>query len=287
MIKVSVIIPTYNEENEIVECLESLGEQSYDDFEIIVVDDGSTDRTIDVLNSLSTIHYPPFTLFRQKHKGAGAARNLGAEQARGEILVFVDADMTFDKDFLNKLVEPIVMYQKGLPAGRQGTFSKEEYVSNWDNIWARCWNINQNWPERKRHPNNYPDEDKVFRAILKKEFDKVGGFTPGGYTDDYSLHEKLGYHSYAAPGANFYHKNPSSLSEIFRQAVWSGKRPYKFGVIGNFFALVRVSLPVSLIIGLYKSIIKFKFEFVIFKLIYDFGIFVGILSYIFTGRGSK
>jgi UDP-glucose:(glucosyl)LPS beta-1,3-glucosyltransferase len=278
---VSVIIPTYNEENEIVECLESLGEQSYDDFEIIVVDDGSTDRTIDVLNSLSTIHYPPSTLFRQKHKGAGAARNLGAIKAKGEILVFVDADMTFEPDFISNLVKPIVNGKA------KGTFSKEEYVSNWDIIWSRCWNINQNWPAKMRHPKDYPDEDKVFRAILASEFKRVGGFTPGGYTDDYSLSEKLGYKSTAALGAKYYHKNPGSLSEIFKQAIWIGKRPYKFGAIGNFFALVRVSLPVSLIIGLYKSIINIKFEFLIFKLIYDFGIFIGILSYIFTGSGSK
>ena len=279
--KVSVIIPTYNEKDVILDCLESLGEQTYDDFEIIVVDDGSTDRTIDALNSLSTTHYPQSTLFRQKHKGAGAARNLGASKAKGEILVFVDSDMTFEPDFISNLVKPIITGKA------KGTFSKEEYVSNWNNIWAQCWNINQNWPAKMRHPKDYPDDDKVFRAILASEFKRVGGFTSGGYTDDYSLSEKLGYKSTAALGAKYYHKNPGSLSEIFKQAIWIGKRPYKFGAIGNFFALVRVSLPVSLIIGLYKSIINFKFEFLIFKLIYDFGIFIGILSYIFTGSGSK
>jgi len=300
---VSVIIPTYNEEDVILECLESLGEQTYPDFEIIVVDDGSTDATVSKCQMFrlkadrpldEKVKSEKLKVFKQKHKGAGAARNLGAIKAKGEILVFVDADMTFDKDFLNKLVKPIVMYQKGLPArldakraGRQGTFSKEEYVSNWDNIWARCWNINQNWPAKMRHPKDYPDDDKVFRAILASEFKRVGGFTSGGYTDDYSLSEKLGYKSTAALGAKYYHKNPGSLSEIFKQAIWIGKRPYKFGAIGNFFALVRVSLPVSLIIGLYKSIINIKFEFLIFKLIYDFGIFIGILSYIFTGSGSK
>jgi glycosyltransferase involved in cell wall biosynthesis len=292
---VSVIIPTYNEENVILVCLASLGEQSYDDFEIIVVDDGSDDKTVSRLESYGLrvtglmkrtrnakrATPKPIKLLIQNHKGPGVARNLGAIKAKGEILVFVDADMTFEPDFISNLVKPIV------DGKAKGTFSMEEYVSNWDNIWSWCWNINQNWPERKRHPNNYPDEEKVFRAILKKEFDKVGGFTPGGYTDDYSLYDKLGYKSNAAPGARFYHKNPSSLSEVFRQARWSGKRQYKFGAIGNLFALVRVSLPVSLIIGLYKSIINFKFEFLIFKLIYDFGIFIGILSYIFTGRGSK
>lgn len=278
--KVSIIIPTYNEENEIIACLDSLRVQTYSDFEIIVVDDGSTDKTVKILSELRFKNYE-LRIFKQKHLGAGAARNLGAGHAKGEILVFVDADMTFDVDFIKKLVEPI---EKGEV---KGTFSKEEHVRNWDNIWARCSNINQNWPDRKRHPDKYPNEDRVFRAILLSEFKKVGGFTPGGYTDDYSLYEKLGYKSKVAPGAKFYHKNPGTLSEVFHQAIWVGKRPYRLGYFGYLFALLRVSLPVSILVGLVKSILNFQPAFFIFKIVYDFGIFLGVKSFIFTGRGAK
>lgn len=278
--KVSVIIPAYNEEDEIVDCLESLGNQRYKGFEIIVVDDGSSDRTRKRVNNLSR-KIPLINLLTQKHKGPGGARNLGAKHARGEILVFVDADMTFESDFIKKLVDPIV---KGKV---KGTFSKDEYIGNWDNIWARCWNINQNWPDKKRHPKNYPDEDKVFRAILKSEFDKVGGFTPGGYTDDYSLSEKLELKAYAASGAKFYHKNPETLTEIFKHAKWVGKRTYKLGYFGYLVGLTRASLPVSIVIGLLKSIINIQPAFIIFKIVYDFGIFLGILEYIITGKGPK
>lgn len=294
--KVSVIIPTYNEEGVILECLESLSKQTYEDFEVIVVDDGSTDDSLRIVRnskfqarSAKLRLFPNSKIFSQKHKGPGAARNLGAKHAKGEILVFVDADMTFDHDFIKKLVEPII---KGKT---RGTFSKEEYVSNWDNVWARCWNINQNWPDKKRHPNDYPNSDKVFRAILKSEFEKAGGYSPGGYTDDYSLSDKLGYKSIAASGAKFYHKNPSSLSEAFRQAIWVGKRPYKLGYIGYFVGLIRASFPVSIIVGLYKSfslkgqalLTFYLLPFTLFKIIYDFGIFIGILSYMFSGRGFK
>jgi hypothetical protein len=195
--------------------------------------------------------------------------------------VFVDADMTFDKDFLSNLVKPI---EKGLS---KGTFSKEEYVSNWDNVWARCWNINEGWEPKQRHIANYPDYQPVFRAILKSEFDRVGGFTSGGYDDDWSLYKKLGYEAQNAPGALFYHKNPSSLGEVFRHAKWVGKREYKLGMIGDLVALVRSSLPVSLVVGLYKGIKSHDFRFLIFKLLYDFGIFIGILEYIFVRKASK
>ncbi len=277
---ISVIIPTYNEKKVLKDCIESLGGQSVKDFEIIVIDDGSTDNTKSVVRNLkSQISNLKFLI--QEHKGAGAARNLGAKHAKGKILVFVDADMTFDKDFLAKLVRPIEKESV------RGTFSKEEYVSNWEEDWAKCWNINEGWEVRRRHPKNYPDRQPVFRAILKSEFDKVGGFDAGGYDDDWSLSRKLGYLAVNAPRAIFYHKNPSTLLEIFKSAKWVGKRKYKFGLVGNFIALVRSSFPISIIFGIYKSIRHQLPVFLPFKLVYDFGIFVGILEFIFTGKSTK
>ena len=180
MTKISIIIPTYNEEKVLVECLASLDNQACKDFEVIVIDDGSSDKTWEILPDFKFKNYS-LKMLKQDHKGAGAARNLGAKKATGEVLVFVDADMTFDDNFLKNLVKPI------MEGKVKGTFSKEEYVENWNNVWARCWNINEGWEAKKRHPKDYPDHQPVFRAILKSEFDSVGGFTPGGYNDDWSL----------------------------------------------------------------------------------------------------
>ena len=287
--KISIIIPTYNEEAIIGKCLESLQEQTFGDFEIIVVDDGSTDSTLEKIKSLVTVHQSPFTnhrspitLLQQKHLGPGEARNLAAKHARGEILVFVDADMTFDKNFLRNLIEPIV-------AGKaKGTFSQYEYVSNWENVWAKCWNINEGWMPKRRHPKNYPNHQRVFRAILKKEFDKVCGFDPKlGYMDDWTLSQKLGYEALAAEGAIFYHENPGTLTEVFSQARWIGKRPYKLGIIGSVVALVRASFPLSLIIGIFKAIWAKAAAFLVFKIVYDFGIFVGIIESLFFRKFIK
>jgi len=271
--KVSVIIPVYNEEKVIKECLESLIKQSFGNFEVILVDDGSTDKTLDIVNKIN-LKGLKLSIYKQNHQGPGAARNLGAKHSKGEILVFVDSDMTFDKNFLKKLIKPIVEGKS------KGTFSREEYVSNWDNVWARCWNINEGWEDRKRHPKNYPDRQKVFRAILKKEFDRVGGFTPGGYDDDWSLGIKLGFDAVDVGMAKFYHQNPDSFSEIFKQAKWIAKREYKFGLIGSFLALFRASLPVSIIVGFFKSVVKGELAFLFFKIVYDLGIFIGILEHL-------
>lgn len=278
--KISVIIPTYNEKDVLEKCIESLGFESHPEFEIIVVDDGSTDGTFQILKNLkSSLH--GFKFVKQNHKGTGAARNLGAKFTNGKILVFVDADMTFDKYFLAKLVGPI---ERGKV---KGTFSKEEFVSNWGNVWAKCWSTNEGWETKRRHPKHYPDSQPVFRAILKSEFDRVGGFTPGGYDDDWSLYKKLGYEAVNAEEAIFYHKNPSTLVEVFNHAKWVGKRNYKLGSLGYLVALVRASLPVSLVIGAIYSIRYSLPPFVVFKIFYDFGIFVGIIGMLLTGRRSK
>ncbi len=291
--KVSIIIPTYNEAGVIRECLESLSKQTYKQLEVIVVDDGSTDKTLEVLQNFqfsrrrqsgygasATIFN--FQILREAHKGPGAARNLGTRHAKGEILVFVDADMTFEPNFIEKLVEPI------LQGKAKGTFSKEEYVANKDNIWARLWNLNRGLPPDRMHPSNYPDTQKVFRAILKAKFDRAGGFNEkAGYTDDWSLSDKLGIEAVNAAGAIFYHRNPSSLKEVFIQSKWMAKRKYKLGIIGVVFSLLRTSLPLSFLFGVFRAFGFQSPRFLIFKLVSDFGAFWGILEYSLSGNPAK
>lgn len=285
MKKVSVVIPVYNEEDVILDCLKSLVVQSYSKLEILVVDDGSSDSTVKLISKFMSDNKANSTiniqLINGTHEGAGAARNLGVSKSTGEILVFVDGDMTFDNNFVKNLVKPI---NEDL---MKGTFSKEEYVSNWHNVWSRCWNINEGWTEKKRHPSNYPDTQKVFRAILKSEFLKVGGYTPGGYNDDWSLSQKLGYEADMAKDAIFYHRNPSTLTEIYNHAKWVGKRSYKLGVLGYMAALFRSSIFVSVLVGLVKSFESMTPQYLIFKVVYDLGIFVGILNFMYTKKGAK
>jgi glycosyltransferase involved in cell wall biosynthesis len=84
---VSVVIPVYNAEDFIGEALDSVFAQDYEPFEVIAVDDGSSDGSAAVVES-----YPDVRFFRQENRGASAARNVGIEAARGEFVAFVDAD---------------------------------------------------------------------------------------------------------------------------------------------------------------------------------------------------
>lgn len=270
--KVSVIIPVYNEESVIGNCLISLSKQSLRDFEIIVIDDGSTDKSFDVLSSLKS-EISNLKIIKQNHLGPGSARNAGTEISSGEILVFVDADMEFDKDFLRMLVEPIKS-RKTI-----GTFSKEEHLLNNKNHWARFWNINLGRKAEKMHPENYPDTQSVFRAILKSEFLKVGGFDfKIGYTDDWSLSKKLGKEAITAPGAIYYHKNPESLKEVWGQARWFGKNEFLTrNLFRKIYNLIRYDFVISVAKGLLLSFKLKDLRYLIFKIVYDSAVTTSVI----------
>lgn len=85
--RLSIIIPAYNAAAYLQPCLDSIFSQEYADFEVIVVDDGSTDGTAALLE-----RYPKVKVIRQKNQGMSTARNRGIEEARGEYILFVDSD---------------------------------------------------------------------------------------------------------------------------------------------------------------------------------------------------
>ncbi len=97
--KVSVVVAAYNAEATLGGCLNSLQHVDYPDFEIIVVDDGSTDRTAEIARTAQV------KVLRRAHQGLAAARNAGIEAAQGEIVAFIDADAAADRDWLYHLVE--------------------------------------------------------------------------------------------------------------------------------------------------------------------------------------
>jgi len=264
---VSVIISVYNEDAVIGNCLVSLKKQTIKP-EIIVVDDGSTDRSAS------------FAQFKQKHLGPGAARNLGASKAKGNILVFVDADMEFEPNFIEKLIEPINSFRDGKYI--IGTFSKEEYLLNKENIWARCWNINLGRNAGRMHSDNYPNEQEVFRAIRKDYFNKAGGFdTMVGYTDDWTISRKLGIKAVFAPGAKYYHTNPASLKEVWTQARWFGKNEFLTkNLTRRLFNLFRY-FPLWSVFSFYNI------NLLIFKLVYNAAVFTSVFLSFFGEQKAR
>lgn len=269
---VSIIVPVYNEEKYLESCISSLMEQSYNPVEIIIIDDGSSDKSMELAKKF------PVKILKQMHKGPGAARNKGVKFSKGDIIVLADADMKFDKNYIKFLIKPILRNQA------IGTFVKEEYVANPNNIWSKCWSINSGLPFDRRLPENYKDTENAFRAIKKQYFLQGKGYnTHEGYTDDSSLSKKINKEAINAPGAKSYHYNPSTLTEVYYSARWIGRSNlFK----STFVNLLRFSPPNSIRVGIkHMHQRQVSFEMIIFKLIFDLGMFSGI--FFSNGRTEK
>lgn len=103
---VSIIIPVYNTEKYISECLHSVTQQSYPHIEIIAVDDGSTDNSLSILNDISATD-SRLKVFSQRNQGVSAARNLALKKVTGEYIMFVDADDWIDSSTIKECLQAI------------------------------------------------------------------------------------------------------------------------------------------------------------------------------------
>ena len=101
-IKISVIVPVYNSEEYLYRCIESILKQTYEAFELIIVDDGSSDNSWKILKDYSR-RDKRIKIIHQENAGPGIARNRGIEEATGEYVVFVDSDDFIDRDYFLKL----------------------------------------------------------------------------------------------------------------------------------------------------------------------------------------
>lgn len=163
--KVSVIIPTYNAEDTIEQCLQSIQKSKYKNFEIIIVDDASKDNTITLVKK-----YPVRLIQLKKNQGPANARNKGAQESKGDILFFIDSDTAMYPDTISQLVKT---FQDRSIAVVNGIYSDEPLNKGF-------------FPEYycllKYNSFNYPGltEYNVFAsqcaAIRRKIFLSVGGF---------------------------------------------------------------------------------------------------------------
>ena len=96
----SIIVPIYNVENYLAECLDSILAQTYTDFELLLINDGSTDKSGEIAEQYANKEKERISLIHQQNAGQSVARNKGLQLARGEYIVFVDSDDRLKKDAL-------------------------------------------------------------------------------------------------------------------------------------------------------------------------------------------
>ena len=131
---ISVIIPVYNGEKFLPRCLDALKSTSYQQYELIVVDDCSTDRSDEISRDKGAL-----VLRTSRQSGPGAARNLGAQEAHGEVLLFVDADVVVKPDTLERVAADFMDHPE--VAAVFGSYDDEpaekNFISQYKNLFHR------------------------------------------------------------------------------------------------------------------------------------------------------
>jgi glycosyltransferase involved in cell wall biosynthesis len=240
---VSIIIPAHNEERHIEKCLESLLAQDYQDTEIIIVDNGSSDNTPKIVERYVERFRDKVRLLRMgRNLGPGGGRNAGASSATGDILVFVDADMVFPHDYITRLIGPIQRGEALLAT------HANEYVANIENPWVKVQG------QTVRSTGKRMGE--VFRAVKKEFFMNHGGFDPGlHYHDDRTFFYKTALKAIVVEDAYCYHNNPDTAKEIFRRNYLIGRTLLavmlrEHGAKGLLYATATVSVRLVDLIAL-------------------------------------
>ena len=220
MPRFSIVIPAYNCEKTVGNTIRALLNQSLprEQYEIIIVDDGSLDNTREVIQS-----FPEVTYLWQNNKGPSSARNYGANNARGEVIVFTDSDCTPIHEWLEYMVRP---FDNPEIAGVKGA-----YLTNQKELVARF--CQKEFEERYRLLAKFEYIDFVdsYSAAFRKDaFLGVGGFDvafPLANNEDVELSYKLatrGYKMVFVPQAVVYHTHASSwiqyLRVKFSRAYW-------------------------------------------------------------------
>lgn len=133
--KISVIVPVYNAANYIAKCIQSVQNQTFSSWELILIDDGSQDNSLDIIRRFA-IEDDRIKVIHQENSGAGMARNNGIENARGDYIVFLDSDDYISEKYLSLLSshnEDVVFIDvEAVDEG--GNVVRREYLSQYKNM---------------------------------------------------------------------------------------------------------------------------------------------------------
>lgn len=255
-VRISVVVPVYNREGFIVSCLESLLQQTLPAYEILIVDNQSTDRSYAIIEEWITAHPGRFCrLLQEKTRGPSAARNCGVEAATGDIVAFTDSDCLTDVRWLEKLAAAYENETIGGTAGRILSDAPKNVIEKFSAVFTlRSPPAARTYDHYEFSEGGFPSANLSFR---REVFVKAGGFEGEIYTEDYGLCAKVyraGWKIRYTPEAIVYHCHRSSLRGMMRQAFGIGKghpvllKKYAAGTVilqGPGFRVRKKALPVT------------------------------------------
>lgn len=260
---VSVCIAAYNAEGTIRSLIESLLELDYPEYEVVIVDDGSNDGTLEIVESYSK-KSNLIRLIRQPNQGASAARNRALEAATYEIVAYTDSDTTVSPQWLEHLVTPFDDPSVGATTGRTVFETNGTCTS-----WMRSVDMDLRYRQRRRYTRLANGPNCAFRRSVLLE---VGGFDPTWYhAEDTAVSYEVYNHGYVirhVPEAVVYHVPEDDWRDYLRKRHRDAKAftrvlfthprdaaieddfvPLSWKVQPPLFALLLLGIPLTLLMA--------------------------------------
>ncbi len=229
---VSVLVPAYNEAIGIAAAVASLAGSDYPVFEVIVIDDGSTDGTAEIVAALSL---PGVRVLRQANAGKPVALNTGTAAARYDLLVMVDGDTVFEPDTLRELVAPFTDPRIGAVSGNTKVGNRRGLLGRWQHIeYVIGFNLDRRMFDVLECMPTVPGAIGAFRRSALAD---VGGVSTATLAEDTDVTMgiiRAGWRVVYAPRARAWTEAPASLSQLWSQryrwcygtlqAMWKHRR---------------------------------------------------------------
>ncbi len=255
---VSIVVPAFNEAAGIEQAVRSLAASDYPEFEVVVVDDGSTDGTGDLVDRMGL---PGVRVFREPNRGKAEALNTAMRRAKHDLIAAVDADTVFEPGTLAALVQPFADEGVGAVAGNTKVGNRKSLLGLWQHIdYVTGFNLDRRLYDVLGCMPTVPGAVGAFRrdALLA-----VGGFSSDTLAEDTDVTIALGRAGWKvvyAETARGFTETPASLGGLWRQryrwsfgtmqSVWKHRRAVlrpssgRIGMIGlPYLILFQIALP--------------------------------------------
>jgi cellulose synthase/poly-beta-1,6-N-acetylglucosamine synthase-like glycosyltransferase len=281
---VSILVPAYNEEKVIARSLDSLLEVDYVDKEIIVIDDGSKDRTSDIVSSYVRRYPHLVKLLKRPNGGKARAMNYGLLFARGEIVVMMDADSCAERDSVSQIVSIMSDGNVHAVCGNVEALNRTSFLTKCQALeYITSENILRSSLAR---PGAVAVLPGAFSACRREDIFKVGGYDPDNIAEDFDLTIKINKRIFsrrkgkleATSVGTAYTEVPPNLRSLYRQRM----RWY----IGAFQAMAKhKDVFLEKKYGLLHGLI---YPIIILSLILPFATFASIIAgliLVLTGEG--
>lgn len=222
MIFFSIIIPLYNRPAEIRELLDSLVQQTYKHFEVVVVEDGSTEKSEDIVASFRDRLEVKY--FFKENSGPGLSRNYGAERASGDYFIFLDSDCIIPAEYLQEIenelsISPVDAF--GGPDRAHESFTDQQKAINYSmtSILTTGGIRGKKKSMEKFHPRSFN------MGFSRRVFETTKGFSGMRFGEDIDMSIRImeaGFQTRLFPAAYVYHKRRTSWKKFFKQIYNSG-----------------------------------------------------------------